>query len=466
MIPASSFRGRHVAVVGLGGSGLATAKALVAGGARVVCDDDGPARRDEALAQGLPAADLQAADWSAFDALLLSPGVPLTHPAPHWSVRRAEQHGIETIGDMEVFARERQARAPRAPFIAITGTNGKSTTTALIAHLLRVAGRRVALGGNIGTPVLALDPPEPGLFHVLELSSYQIDLAPSLAPSVGVLLNVTEDHLDRHGTMENYAAIKARLVAAAETAVIGVDDGFSLATADRLERDGRRVIRVSAGRPLADGVFYETGALRLASNGAQLAAVPLDGIPSLRGLHNAQNAAAAFAAVHALGVEPRIIAEGLRGFPGLAHRMEEVGRLGRVIFVNDSKATNADAAAKALASFDDIYWIAGGRPKTGGIESLEPFFPKIRRAYLIGEAAEAFAATLEGRADFTVSRDLATAVREAARDAASCADAQPVVLLSPACASFDQFKNFEVRGDAFRVLVRALEGIAVKGAAA
>src|SRR5918912_441578 len=243
MTPATSFRARRVAVFGLGGSGLASAKALAAGGAAVVCDDDGPARREEARAQGLDVADLRSADWTGFDALLLSPGVPLTHPAPHWSVCKARAHGAEVIGDMEVFARQRRAHAPESPFVGITGTNGKSTTTALVAHLLRAAGRRVALGGNIGVPVLALDPPEPGLFHVLELSSYQIDLAPSVAPSVGVLLNVTEDHLDRHGTLERYAAIKARVPAAAGTAVIGVDDDHGIALADRLERETRKVIR-------------------------------------------------------------------------------------------------------------------------------------------------------------------------------------------------------------------------------
>jgi UDP-N-acetylmuramoylalanine--D-glutamate ligase len=466
MTPATSFRARRVAVFGLGGSGLASAKALAAGGAAMVCDDDGPARREAARAQGLEVADLRAADWSGFDALLLSPGVPLTHPAPHWSVCKARAHGIEVIGDIEVFVRERRARAPESPFVAVTGTNGKSTTTALIAHLLRAAGRRVALGGNIGTPALALDPPEPGLFHVLEVSSYQIDLAPSLAPSVGVLLNVAEDHLDRHGTMERYAAVKARVPAAAETAVIGVDDDHGAGLAERLENRGRSVIRISMSRALPHGVFYAGGLLHLARNGAVAATLRLDGIGALRGLHNAQNAAAAFATLHALGVEAAAVAEGLRSFPGLAHRMEEVGRLGRVLFINDSKATNADAAARALASFDSIYWIAGGRAKTGGISSLAPFFAKIRRAYLIGEAADGFAATLGGAVPHVLSRDLATALRDAARDAAASGEAEPVVLLSPACASFDQFENFEARGDAFRALVRALDGVAAKGAAA
>jgi UDP-N-acetylmuramoylalanine--D-glutamate ligase len=459
MTPATTFRGKHVAVFGLGGSGLATARALIAGGAEVTAWDDALSRLDAATAAGIPVGDLKAADWSAFSALVLSPGVPLTHPSPHWTVGKARAAGIEIIGDIEIMVRERRAHAPHAPLVAITGTNGKSTTTALIAHLLTVAGRQVALGGNIGTPVLELPVPAPSIIHVIEVSSYQIDLAPSLDPTVGVLLNLSEDHLDRHGSMDRYAAIKERLVAGVAgegTAVIGVDDTLSVQIADRVARLGARVMRISARNPVAEGVYAEGTQLVAVFGGASRPLAQLSGMNALRGAHNAQNAAAAAAVALVLGVAPQAIAKGLLTFPGLAHRMEEVGRSGRVLFVNDSKATNADAAARALASFGEIFWIAGGKPKTGGIDDLVDFFPRIRKAYLIGEAATSFATTLaKAGVEHVVAETLERAVDLAAADAAASAAPEPVVLLSPACASFDQFPNFEVRGDAFRRLVAA-----------
>jgi UDP-N-acetylmuramoylalanine--D-glutamate ligase len=466
MIPVTTFAGKRVAVFGLGGSGRVTAEALAAGGAAVAAWDDNAEAVAAARSAGIAIEDLAAGDWSGFAALVLAPGVPLTHPEPHWTVKRAEAAGIEIIGDIELFCRERRRHVPDAPFIAITGTNGKSTTTALIAHLLIAAGRDVQLGGNIGTAILSLEPPRTGRFHVVECSSFQIDLAPSLEPTVGVLLNVTPDHLDRHGTMANYAAIKERLVAKAGTAVIAVDDTWCQAIADRLEQQGRAVARVSGRRPLARGVYAERGTLFQATGGTATAIAGLDGIGSLRGSHNAENAAAAVAAVMRFGIDAATIVRGLRTFPGLPHRMEEVGRRGRVLFINDSKATNADAAAKALASFRRIYWIAGGRPKEGGIASLAEFFPRIARAYLIGEAADAFAATLGQSVPHQISGTLAAATAAAAADAAHDRAEEPVVLLSPACASYDQFKNFERRGDAFRQLVHALDGVETRGEAA
>jgi UDP-N-acetylmuramoylalanine--D-glutamate ligase len=459
MIPATGFDGKRVAVFGLGGSGRATAAALVAGGAVVSAWDDSPATREAAAAAGIAIVDLEAADWAGFDALVLAPGVPLTHPEPHWTVRRAEAAGVEIIGDIEIFCRERRRNVPDAPFVAITGTNGKSTTTALIAHVLAAAGRDVQLGGNIGVPVLSLDPPRMGRYHVIEVSSFQIDLAPTLDPSVGLLLNITPDHLDRHGTMARYAGLKERLVGHARTAVIAVDDDHTQAVADRIEQAGGTVVRVSARRPLARGVFADGARLFVADDGAVRPFAMLDGIPALRGEHNAQNAAAAVATLRALGLADELIVAGLRSFAGLAHRMEQVARRGRVLFVNDSKATNADAAGKALRSFDRIYWIAGGRPKEGGIESLADHFPKIARAYLIGEAADAFAATLGTAAPVVRAGTLDAAVAAAAADAARDAHPEPVVLLSPACASYDQFQNFEKRGDAFRASVLALDGV-------
>jgi len=462
MIPVTTFAGKQVAVFGLGGSGLASARALKTGGAEVIACDDDPKKMAEAAQAGIATADLRHIDWSRIAALVLTPGVPLTHPAPHWSAGLARAAAVEVIGDIELFCRERRSHAPQAPFVAITGTNGKSTTTALTAHLLRSAGRDAQLGGNIGTAILSLEPPRAGRVHAIEVSSFQIDLAPTLDPSVGILINITEDHIDRHGSLRNYAAIKERLVAGVQedgTAIVGVDDNWCAAAADRIERAGKRAVRISVRRPLPDGLFVEAEQIMQAASGSACAIAHLGGIGSLRGLHNGQNAACATGAALALGLEAAAIQQGLRAFPGLAHRMEEIGRKGRVLFVNDSKATNADSAAQALGCFSDIFWIAGGQPKTGGIASLAGFFPRIRKAYLIGEAATDFAATLEGKVPHVVAGTIENALKLAARDAAEANVAEPVVLLSPACASFDQFRNFEVRGDAFRELVLALPGI-------
>jgi UDP-N-acetylmuramoylalanine--D-glutamate ligase len=459
MIPVTSFAGRTVAVFGLGGSGLACCAALKAGGADVVASDDSLDRIAEAARAGFITADLHTVAWDRFAALVLTPGVPLTHPAPHWTVLAAREAGVEVIGDVELFCRERRRHAPRAPFVAITGTNGKSTTTALVAHLMREAGHDVQMGGNIGTAILSLEPPRSGRVHVIEMSSYQIDLCPSLDPSVGILLNVTEDHLDRHGTMEHYAAVKERLVAGVQpegTAVVGVDDDWCRAVATRLEQAGNRVVRVSVKERLADGMSVAGDMIVQTAHGESRVIAKIGGIGSLRGSHNAQNATCAAAAVLALGVSPDMLQKGLRSFPGLAHRMEQVGQRGNVLFVNDSKATNADAAARALASFGDIFWIAGGKPKTGGIISLAEFFPRIRKAYLIGEAARDFATTLEGKVPYEISGTLDVAIPNAARDAAASGLTDAVVLLSPACASFDQYRNFEIRGARFKELVLAL----------
>ena len=462
MIPVTTFAGRKVAIFGLGKSGLLSAEALSKGGAEVVMFDDNEKSLAEAQSAGLNCQDLHALDWSTVAALVLSPGVPLTHPKPHWSVDLARRAKVEVIGDIELFCRERAKYGADCPLVAITGTNGKSTTTALTAHLLASGGRDVQMGGNIGVPALALAPFAPGRVYVLEVSSYQIDLAPSLKPTVGILLNVSEDHLDRHGTMENYAAVKERLPASVEpggSAVIGVDDRYTRAVADRIERDGKNVVRVSVLAPLHEGYYAEGGRILCAEGGMAHAVAELAGIGSLRGNHNAQNAACAVAACVALGLDLPTIQKGLASFPGLAHRMQQVGRKGKVLFVNDSKATNADSAAKALGNFRDIYWIAGGKPKTGGITSLAEFFPRIRKAFLIGEAAEAFAATLDGQVPHEIDGVLSAALAAAARDAEASDAKEPVVLLSPACASFDQYPNFEVRGQAFIDLVRALPGV-------
>ncbi len=462
MIPVTTFAGKSVAVFGLGSSGLLAARAMKEGGADVVAFDDDQKKISDAQAAGLKTQDLRAIDWSGIAALVLAPGVPLTHPEPHWTVTLARKANVEVIGDIELFCRERARSGRACPLIAITGTNGKSTTTALIAHLINSAGRDAQMGGNIGVPVLALQLFGPGRAYVLEVSSYQIDLAPSLRPTVGVLLNVTEDHLDRHGSIENYAAIKERLPANVEaggTAVIDVDDAYTLSAADRIGRAGKNIVRVSVVAPLADGYYADGSRIFRAIGGKADTVADLTGIGSLRGVHNAQNAACAVATCLALGIDVATIQKGLKSFPGLAHRMEQVGRKDNVLFVNNSKATNADSAAKALASFQDIFWIAGGKPKTGGLDSLTEFFPRIRKAYLIGEAANDFAKTLEGRVPYEVNRILSAAIDAAARDALASGLKEPVVLLSPACASFDQYPNFEVRGKAFTDLVMAISGV-------
>ncbi len=466
MIEARSFAGKTVAVFGMGMSGMAAARSLLAGGACVLAWDDGERGRDAARAAELPLCDLHEADWRAINALVLAPGVPLTHPEPHWTVKAAKAHGVEVIGDTEIFIRERKASGTAAKVIAITGTNGKSTTTALTHHMLTSIGVGAVLGGNIGKAVLDLPPFADGRHYVIEFSSFQLDLTPSLDADAAILLNVTPDHIDRHGSLENYAAVKETIFKNAKSAVIGADDSFCDAIAKRAAARGVRTFRISANHPVNTGIYAEGSELFEVKDGGVQKRASLKGIGSLRGAHNAQNASAALAATRSLGLPWDKLAESLRSFPGLAHRMEEVRRIGRVLFVNDSKATNADAAERALLSFSNIYWIAGGKAKAGGIESLARYFPRVKKAYLIGEASEAFAATLGESVPFTFSKTLDRAVAEAAADAAADAAEEAVVLLSPACASYDQFPNFEVRGAAFRALAEALPAGSAKDRAA
>jgi UDP-N-acetylmuramoylalanine--D-glutamate ligase len=459
MIPVTVFEDRKIAVFGLGISGLAAARSLLAGCAEVLAWDDNGAARGAAEAGNIPLRDLRSEDWSNFAALVLAPGVPLTHPKPHWSVEKAKEAGVPVIGDTELFFLERMKQGNPGRVIVITGTNGKSTTTALTAHLLEQAGKRVAFGGNIGKAVLDLPPFASDLTYVLEFSSFQIDLTPSLTADAAALLNITPDHLDRHGTLENYAAIKTRVfagLASGGISVISVDDAPSRANADRPKG---KVKCVAVGHKVETGVWAKDGILHEAENGKEGAETNLAGIQSLRGAHNWQNAAFAYALARSQGLDAATIEKGMRSFAGLAHRMEQVGRLGRVLFVNDSKATNADAAGKALASFDTIYWIIGGRAKEGGLAGLEPFYPKIVRAYLIGEAANAFAKQLGSDVDHVQCGTLDKAVARAAVDAGKSKAKEPVVLLSPACASYDQFANFVERGNAFRESVMKLDGI-------
>jgi len=418
--------------------------------------DDSVSSRMQAEAEGFAVEDLTGADWTGFAALVLSPGAPLTHPRPHWTVGKARDAGVEVIGDIELFARTVAAlpEAERPKVVAITGTNGKSTTTALLGWVLKQAGLTVHVGGNIGIGVLALPAPTASAVYVIEVSSYQLDLTTTFAPDVAILTNISPDHLERHGGMEGYVAAKARLFQQQgrdALALVGVDETWGEGIVARLRSVGRSVVAVSTRRPspaigerwllASDGV--------LSSDGAVVA--DLRAARSLPGRHNAQNAAFAYAAANALGVPHDDTVEGLLTFPGLAHRMEHVATLGRVRFINDSKATNADAARQALSSYDRSFWIAGGRAKSGGIDDLEDLFPLVAEAFLIGEAAGPFAARL-GDTPHRISGDMATAVREAA-EAAAGTGRDEVVLLSPAAASFDQYPDFEARGEAFRAAV-------------
>ncbi len=469
MVPVDILASDHVALFGLGGSGLITAKALVAGGVRVTAFDDNPASVESAREQGIETGNLRDLDWTTLSALVLAPGVPLTHPQPHWSVELAHRAGVEIIGDIELFSRLFDRPDCKASFVAITGTNGKSTTTALIAHVLSSSGRNVQMGGNIGRAVLDLDPIQPqqaNQVYVVECSSYQIDLAPSLRPDIGILLNVTPDHLERHGTIENYASIKERLVAASDFAVVGVDDDICLTIAEQLAENGTALARISGSEGIGSDIGFDGDCL---VDGSGQKIMSLTAIGSLRGRHNGQNAAAALSACRRLGLSDEDILKGFESFPGLAHRMEQVGHVQGVLFINDSKATNAEAAAPALSSFEKVHWIAGGLAKDGGIESLAPHFSRIEKAYFIGESAGNFASQLSDTIPYEIAGTLQQAVNHAAEDAArAAADVAgvsgtqpvnpPVVLLSPAAASFDQFPNFEKRGEAFKQAVQGLDG--------
>jgi UDP-N-acetylmuramoylalanine--D-glutamate ligase len=468
MIPITEFKGRDVAVFGLARTGLAAAKALMAGGARVHAWDDSDASRAAAEIAGVPVSDINSRDWRSFAALVLSPGVPLTFPEPHRVVTLAQATGVPIMSDIELFARAVNALPPaqRPKLIGITGTNGKSTTSALIAHILKEAGKDVRLGGNIGAALLEQPPLHAGAYYVIELSSYQLDITSSLRLDVAVWLNTTPDHLDRHGAMVEYVAAKKRIFlnqGAADWAVIGVDDHYCAAICTELTRAGaQRVAPISAGQALGRGVSALDNKIIDALSGRAETIGDLTRAPALAGKHNAQNAAAAYAAARALGVDARAIAQAFTTFAGLPHRLERVATIEGVRFINDSKATNANAAAQALAVYPRIYWIAGGVAKEGGIADLASFFPRLARAYLIGQSAGEFADALRGKAQVTMAGNLEAAVKLAFNDAKASGEPHPVVLLSPACASFDQFRSYEERGDKFKHYVAVLASDALK----
>lgn len=460
MIAVTQYKGKLVVVLGLGRSGIATVRALEAGGAKVLAWDDGENQRRQAEGAGLSLSALDDVVWGDVAALVLSPGIPYTHPVPHPLVIVAQKHDVPVIGDIELFFHAVRAAAPEVPIVAITGTNGKSTTTALIGHMVTCCGRKAEVGGNIGKPVLELALPERNTVYVVELSSFQIDLAPGIKPSVAILLNITPDHIDRHGSLAHYAAVKGRLfdnLDENDMAVIGVDDRPSMRICTTVcGRKSPQLVPVSVGKSLGQGVCVIDGGLYDNMGTQSVKAGDLRPMQTLAGAHNWQNAAMAFAAGRALGFSREDIISSFESFSGLVHRMELVTQIGRVLYVNDSKATNADATSKALATYENIYWIAGGRAKVGGIATLDAFFPNVRRVYLIGEAAGDFASILKShRVEFVMSGTIEAAVTQASLDAAAD-EKEGVVLLSPACASFDQYANFELRGDAFRAAVHSL----------
>jgi len=457
MIAVPGFAGRKVVVLGLARSGRAAAAALAAGGAEALGWDDN-AKTRAAVAGEMTLCDPAQLDWSDVAALMLSPGIPHSFPQPHSAVTAAKAAGVPILGDIELLGRaQTQAR-----YIGITGTNGKSTTTALIGHILKSAGRTAEIGGNLGPPALGLAPLGRDGFYVLEMSSFQLELVETLAFDIAVLLNITPDHLDRHGNMDGYIGAKKRIFARQQrgaTAIVGVDDDICRDIADALRRDGAaRVVPISVKEPAAGGVYVADGWLVDALDGAPARVFDLAEAPRLPGTHNAQNAAASYAVARQARLSTEAAIDGIKSFPGLAHRQELVDTIDGVRYINDSKATNADATEKALACYTAIYWIAGGLPKAGGITSLAPYFTRLRHVFLIGNATGEFAATLDGKVPYTRCGDLAAAVAAASERARGEHAPGAAVLLSPACASYDQFPNFEVRGDTFRRLVSELPG--------
>lgn len=450
MITAPAYQDKKVGVFGLARTGVAAVKALTASGAKVYAWDDNDERR--ASVQPV-AADLYELDFSELDALLLAPGVPLTHPKPHRLVEKATASETPLISDIDVFEAAR-VTLPSHQTVGITGTNGKSTTTALVGHIFEVCGRPVAVGGNIGTGVLALSALAADGVYIFELSSFQLDLTQSFSADVAVLLNVSPDHLDRHGSFANYAAAKKRLFdLQGETgiAIVGVDDTFGQNLLNHLETEA---IAVSVKRELEDGIYVQNGVLFDALSDELIEVGDLTTAKCLQGEHNWQNAAAAYAVGRKSGLKPQRIFDAIVTFPGLVHRQELVAEIAGVRFINDSKATNSDAAARALQSFDHIHWIAGGRAKESSFAHLGGAASHVKKAYFIGEAAEQLVQDLGNVMVCEKYADLTTALDAAGKNT----EPGDTVLLSPACTAFDQFPDFEKRGDAFRDRVLSMGG--------
>ncbi|NVJ97391.1 MAG: UDP-N-acetylmuramoyl-L-alanine--D-glutamate ligase [Alphaproteobacteria bacterium] len=448
MIKAPAYNGKTVGVFGLARTGVAAVEALDASGATVWGWDDSIERRDQV---GRNARDLYRADFSKLSALMLAPGVPLTHPEPHALVKKAHEAGVPLISDFDVFEAARES-LPAHKVVAITGTNGKSTTTALIGHMVESCGLPVAVGGNIGRGILSLDPLQEGGVYVFEMSSFQLDLTRDLKADIAILLNLSPDHLDRHGDMAGYTAAKKRLFnmqADGAMTIIGLDDSGCRALQASLHVEA---VGIGGMQAVPGGVYAADGWLIDDLDGAAEKIGELRALPTLRGEHNWQNAAAAYAAGRALGLAPNAIWAAFMSFPGLAHRQELVAEIGGVKFVNDSKATNVDAATRALGAFRNIHWIVGGRPKDKSFAALLAYSDRVQRAYLMGEAADALSHDFSGAIEYLDVRDMDHAVNAAA----AAAEPGDVVLLSPACTAFDQFRDFEARGEAFKAAVANL----------
>jgi UDP-N-acetylmuramoylalanine--D-glutamate ligase len=456
MIRIPGYEHKRIAVMGLGVAGLPTARALMASGAEVLAWDDGVESRNAAAAAGVPIVDLMANDWAGIDTLVLSPGIPHTFPKPHPIAERARQSDVAIICDVDLLGRAE----PDATYVGITGTNGKSTTTALIAHILKSAGRTLEVGGNLGPAVLDFAPLGKNGIYVLEMSSYQLERTGSISFDVAVLLNVSPNHIDRHGDLAGYVAAKTRIFASnrkPQTAVVGVDDDDCRRIADALAADGRRrVVRITREAPQPGMVGAEGTRLVDRSEGEARIVVDLKDAPDLPGRHNAQNAAAAYAATRALGVSPEAIAAAMKTYRSLPHRLERVATIDGITYVNDSKATSPEATVWALTSYERVYWIAGGLSKEVGYDALVPHLKRIAHGFLVGKAAKEIADFLaRHKVPHTILETLDRAV-PAAHAKAKAERAAKVVLLSPACASFDQYRSFNARGDAFRALVLRL----------
>ncbi|MGB1235399.1 MAG: UDP-N-acetylmuramoyl-L-alanine--D-glutamate ligase [Planktomarina sp.] len=462
MIPVTGYRGQKVVVLGMGRSGLTAAKALQAGGAEVTCWDDGEAGRARAVESGFDCQNPTKGGLNGAVCLITSPGIPHLYPKPHPAIAAALSAGISVDNDISLFfqsiATSRWDNFETIPrIVAVTGSNGKSTTAALIHHLLEHAGVNTQLAGNIGRGVLDIDPLEDGEVVVLELSSYQTELARALTPDIAVLTNMSPDHLDRHAGYGGYYAAKRRLFAEGgpDRCIIGVDEpeGQMLANQMAAGTGDDRVIRVSAGSKLANmgwTVTARKGFLSETKKDRQVGSIDLRPMANLPGSHNHQNACAAYAVLRSLHIAPRTIEAGLASFAGLPHRSQLVRTLDGVTYVNDSKATNIDSAVKALGAFKNVHWICGGLQKEGSLEPLFVATENVRSAYVIGREAEAFARQLNVDAVVSGTMDAAVA---AAHTAAEKGD---VVLLAPACASFDQYDSFETRGTHFTDLVNGL----------
>ncbi len=453
----ASLNGKPVAVFGLGVSGLSSAKALMAAGADVAVWDDSEEKRNEAAKAGARLVEFTVSGLAGFGALILSPGIPLHFPHPHVAAQRASEAGVEIIGDLEILHRLNHG----VETIGITGTNGKSTTTALISHIMKSAGIDVMTGGNIGKPVLDLAVPKTNGAIVLEISSYQMDLCPTFRPKISVLLNISPDHLDRHGGLDGYVAAKEKIFEGEGVAVCGIDDAPSNAVYEKISKAGnRKVIPVSVKKDTVGGIYVKEGVLidHRADEAQEVGKI--SDIASLPGLHNQQNICAAYAVCRVSGVSAQEILDYTKTYTGLPHRQQLVRVINGIAYVNDSKATNGESAARAVACYNNIYLIAGGKAKEGGLTALEPYIEKIRHVFVIGEAMEDFAKWLEKAGiHHTKSHSLDIAVLEA-HTLAQNERGQPggagTVLLSPACASWDQFNNFEHRGDVFMTLVNAM----------